>query len=71
MISEKHYFEELGNVATNQPMFPGGTISHTTARVCQQRGWIKRDRKADWITTRLGDRVLNARLKLILDQENA
>jgi hypothetical protein len=69
MIGEKHYLEELGNVVTNQPVWPGDTLSHRTANVCGERGWIKRDSKGDWIATRLGERTLNSHLKKILDQE--
>lgn len=40
---EAHVFEELGNIALNQPVFPGDTISHPTARACEDRGWVRRD----------------------------
>ena len=46
--------EELRNVAKNQPLWPGDTISPYTARECARLGWIERNADGDWVTTPLG-----------------
>lgn len=56
-FDERHYLEELANVVENYPLWPGDTISHTTARVCADRRWIVRDADGDWIPTAEGLKV--------------
>ena len=50
---EKNVREEARNIALNQPLFPGDTISHRTAKECARRGWAKRNENGDWIATEL------------------
>lgn len=50
-MDEKHFLEEARNVARNQPVFPGDTISHATAEECARRGWIERDENGYWVAT--------------------
>ena len=46
--------EELLNVVANYPLWPGDTVSHETARLCSERGWIRRQADGKWIPTRKG-----------------
>lgn len=54
MIEERHILEELASVVRNYPLFAGDTISHETARICGERGWITRDSAGNWIPTARG-----------------
>ena len=45
----KTVIEELYNIAINQPVFHGNTISHQTANELCELGYIKRDENGDWI----------------------
>jgi hypothetical protein len=54
MPEERHYLEELANVVEGYPLWPGDTISHETARVCGERGWIVRQEDGSWIPTAEG-----------------
>lgn len=47
---DKHLIEEYRNIMKNQPVFPGDTISHSSAYELERRGLIKRNEKGDWIT---------------------
>lgn len=49
-----HLLQELRNVAENEPVFAGDTISHASAAGCGDFGWISRDTNGDWITTQRG-----------------
>lgn len=51
---ERHYLEELANVVEGYPLFAGDTLSHETARVCGERGWIVRQGDGNWIPTAEG-----------------
>lgn len=55
-ISLQHVREELLNVVANYPLWPGDTISHETARLCEARGWIRRQADGNWIPTASGVR---------------
>lgn len=46
--------DELKNIAKNQPVFAGDTLSHKTAGECGSRGWAKRDENGKWILTEAG-----------------
>lgn len=48
-MMEKHVREEMRNIARNQPVFAGDTISHATANECVKRGWAKRDDNGDFV----------------------
>lgn len=51
---ERHYLEEMRNIAQNAPVFAGDTISHDTANECVRREWAERDENGDLVPTRLG-----------------
>ena len=53
MITEMHVLEEARNIALNQPVASGDTISHKTAAICEARGWAIRDADGNWIATAL------------------
>lgn len=53
-MTEFHIREELRNVVTNYPLWPGNTISHAAAAECSHRKWIVRDSAANWIPTAAG-----------------
>lgn len=48
----KPTFDEARNIAENQPVFPGDTLSHWTAEYCFKLGWAIRDKNGDWIPTK-------------------
>jgi hypothetical protein len=48
-MEERHIWEEMVNIARNQPLFAGDTISHATANECVRRGWAARDEQARFI----------------------
>jgi len=50
-LLERHIQEEMYNIYTNQPLFPGDTISHKTANECVRRGWAERNKDGDFIST--------------------
>ena len=50
-FKEKHVLEEARNIARNAPVFPGDTLSHSTAYECMRRGWATRDDNGDFIPT--------------------
>jgi hypothetical protein len=54
MIDDNQVFEELENIYVNEPLWPGATISHTTANECVRRGWAERDAEGNFITTEDG-----------------
>lgn len=58
-ISERHMLEELRNVVNNNPLFPGDTISHSSAKACSKARWIVRNEDGNWIPTAKGIRTLN------------
>lgn len=60
MIVEAHIYEELANICTNRPLFPGDTISHATANECVKRGWAKRDFDGHYVPTGEGVAALQA-----------
>lgn len=41
--------DELKNVALGEPLWPGDTLSHKTARELSDAGYIKRDKDGNWI----------------------
>lgn len=41
--------DELKNVALGEPLWPGDTLSHRTARELEAAGFIKRDKDGNWI----------------------
>ena len=51
---------ELLNVAENQPLFPGDTVSHAGAAELQKLRYIKRSAngRGDWVLTDLGKRMI-------------
>lgn len=61
-MRENNVLEELDNVIRGYPLWPGDTISHETARICEVRRWIRR-RSSDgkWVPTQLGIAVHQGR----------
>ena len=51
-MNMKHIMEEMRNIARNQPVAPGDTLSHATAKECERRGWIRRNKDGKWIPTK-------------------
>lgn len=51
---EKNTREEMQNIAANEPLWPGDTISHATADECVRRGWARRRRDGRYIATEEG-----------------
>ena len=47
-------YEELANIVKNEPVFPGDTISHKTARQCVELGWASRNAQGDFVATDKG-----------------
>lgn len=51
VIELRHVRDELVNVVERYPVWPGDTISHETARMCSDLGWIVRQADGCWIPT--------------------
>lgn len=51
---EESVIEELRNIAMNQPLFPGDTLSHQTANECVKRGWARRNEDGYFVLTSQG-----------------
>lgn len=60
VTEERHVIEELANIETNGPLFPGETISHKTANECVKRDWAGRDISGDLVVTLLGSKILSS-----------
>lgn len=50
--------EEMANIVTNGPLWPGDTVSHGGANECVRLGWAVRDADGDFVATDLGRRML-------------
>lgn len=50
-MTEKHVLEEARNIARHGRVWPGDTLSHATARECEQRGWARRDDAGYFVPT--------------------
>jgi len=48
-MTEDNVVEELRNIWSHYPVFPGDTLSHATANECVKRGWAKRDESGNFI----------------------
>ena len=61
-LTHANLMEELGNVARNQPLWPGDTVSHAGAAELCRLGLIKRggDGNNYWILTELGAQAYQA-----------
>ena len=53
-MQEKHLLEELKNIVEHYPLFPGDTISHSTANECIERGWATRSKEGNFLPTKAG-----------------
>lgn len=51
---EKSVIDEMRNIAENEPVFPGDTLSHATANECVYRGWADRNNDGDFVATDKG-----------------
>lgn len=54
---ERGTMEELCNVANNQPVFAGKTISSKTIRACLDREWVMRY-NGEYILTKSGEDII-------------
>jgi len=63
MMLENHIQNEMYNIYVNQPLFPGDTMSHKTANECVRRGWAKRDRRGNFVSTGVWPRCQDDREK--------
>ena len=61
-MTEANISEELLNIVHHAPLWPGDTISHSTAAECVRRGLARRNRNGNFVPTFKGRlRVLLAR----------
>lgn len=54
MGDESSIRRELRNVSRGQPLWPGDTLSHATAKECEARGWTRRNAEGGWVLTDAG-----------------
>lgn len=53
-MDERHILEEMRNILTNQPLWPGDSISHETLNECERRGWAVRTVHGNVVATAMG-----------------